>query len=184
MGQNKPKTLLCLSKRSVNNCPGNITDIVKWNGLVSKRQQITLTFATCFFKPSNRNPHYLNLVLLLGISIYLCYSSALFGIRSFTFILQDSPIAHHLLLLHSLSSSSSYSSAPLSYSVADFHCSAGGEAQLKRGEGETRLTVETFTHNAQGAQFVFKMLKPKKNLTDTSNLHWDVIFIFGTQRSN
>lgn len=37
-----------------------------------------------------------------------------------------------------------------------------GETQLKRGEGETRLTVETFTHNAQGAQFVLKMLKPKK----------------------
>lgn len=61
------------------------------------------------------------------------------------------------------------------------------ETQLKQKEGKIRLTTHTFTHSAHGAQFISRnaeLKKKQKTVTDTSNLHWDVIFIFSTQRSN
>lgn len=99
----------------------------------------------------------INTICLRVIFICLLPSSSLFRIRLFTFTLLYAPP-----LLTSSYAPSAYFSTLLSSPVA-LSLTTVAETQLKPGEREIRLTVETFTHNARGAQFVLKMLKPKKN---------------------
>lgn len=113
------------------------------------------------FKLSNRNPRYRNLVVLPGSSLNLLYSSALFGFRSFTFILRDVPHRSPPPRVQPIVSECTFLRLDVVLGRR-LSLTTLGETQLKRGEGETRLTVQTATHNAQGAQFVLKMLKPKK----------------------